>query len=44
VPPIEEQREVVSHLSKIDSAKQEIIGHIKNSKELKKQLLTSQIG
>jgi type I restriction enzyme S subunit len=39
VPPIEEQKEVVAELSQIDSAKQEIIGHIENSQELKKQLL-----
>lgn len=44
VPPIEEQIEVVNQLSEIDLAKQEIIGHLENSKELKKQLLATQIG
>ena len=39
VPPIEEQKEVIEQLSQIDSAKQEIIGHLENSQELKKQLL-----
>jgi restriction endonuclease S subunit len=44
VPTIEEQKEVVTQLSEIDSAKQKNILHIENSKELKKQLLASQIG
>jgi len=44
VPPIEEQKQVVSQLSQIDSAKEEIVEHIENSQTLKKQLLASYLG
>lgn len=40
VPPINEQMEIVSQLNQTDSSKEEIIRHIENSRELKKQLLT----